>query len=83
MIVDGESGALFASGDAGALLSRLRELEERAARQAMRTQARLRFLSEYTGEKNFSLLLNIYRAAMYPATAPSPFQLPLERVFPE
>jgi len=83
MIVGGESGALFASGDAGALLSRLRELEKRAAWQTMRSQARLRFLSEYTGEKNFSVLLNIYRAAMYPATAASPFQLPLERVFPE
>jgi glycosyltransferase involved in cell wall biosynthesis len=83
MIVDGESGALFASGDAGALLSRIRELDERAAWQTMRSQARLRFLSEYTGEKNFSLLVNIYRTAMYPATAPSPFRLPLERVFPK
>jgi len=83
MIVDGESGVLFASGDAGALQNRLRELDERAAWQAMRSQARLRFLSEYTGEKNFLVLLNIYRAAMYPATAPSTFQLPLERVFPK
>jgi len=72
MIVDGESGALFASGAAGALLSRLRELEQRAAWQTMRSQARLRFLSEYTGEKNFSVLLDIYRTAMYPATCAFP-----------
>jgi glycosyltransferase involved in cell wall biosynthesis len=83
MIVDGESGALFASSDSGALLSRLRELEAGAAWRTMRSQARLRFLSEYTGEKNFSVLLDIYRAAMCPVTAPSPFQLPLERVFPK
>jgi len=83
MIVDGESGALFASADAGALLNRLRELEEKGAWKAMRSHARLRFLSEYTGDKNFSVLLDIYRAAMYPAAVPSPFQLPLERVFPK
>jgi glycosyltransferase involved in cell wall biosynthesis len=72
MIVDGESGALFASGDAGALLSRIRELDERAAWQTMRSQARLRFLSEYTGEKNFSVLLNIYRNAVHPGKSAFP-----------
>ncbi len=66
MIVEGECGALFASGDAGALLDRLRELEKKAAWNEMRSHARFRFLAEYTGEKNFSVLLNIYRAAMSP-----------------
>jgi glycosyltransferase involved in cell wall biosynthesis len=66
MIVEGESGALFASGDAGALLNCLRELEKGDAFARMRPDARLRFLAEYTGEKNFSVLLNIYRTAMYP-----------------
>jgi len=72
MIVDGESGALFATGEAGALLGRTRELDERAAWQNMRSQARLRFLAEYTGEKNFSVLLNIYRMAMDPGTSTFP-----------
>lgn len=74
MIVDGGSGALFASGDAGALLNCIRELENRAAWRNMRSEARLRFLAEYTGEKNFSVLLNIYRNAMHPGS--SPFPLP-------
>jgi glycosyltransferase involved in cell wall biosynthesis len=66
MIVDGESGALFASGDAGALLNCMRKLEKGDAFGRMRPDARLRFLAEYTGEKNFSVLLHIYRTAMYP-----------------
>ncbi len=72
MIVDGESGALFAYGDAGALLGRIRELEAKAALGKMRPDARLRFLAEYTGEKNFSVLLNIYRTAMYPGNSAFP-----------
>ncbi len=72
MIVDGESGALFAYGDAGALLGRIRELEKKAAFEKMRPDARLRFLAEYTGEKNFLLLLNIYRTAMHPGNSAFP-----------
>ena len=72
MIVDGESGALFASGDADALRDRIRELEEMNAFERMRSDARLRFLAEYTGEKNFSVLLNIYRAAMSPGNSVFP-----------
>lgn len=76
MIVDGESGALFATGDAGALLSAVRAVEQSAARALMRAGARRRFLAEYTGEKNFSLLLNIYRTAMHPGTAALPLASP-------
>jgi len=72
MIVDGESGALFAPGNARALLDRIRELEEESAWQSMRSHARLRFLAEYTGEKNFSVLLNIYRTAMHPGDSAFP-----------
>ena len=72
MIVDGESGALCGSGDAGALLRCIRELEGKAAFPRMRSQARLRFLAEYTGEKNFSVLLNIYRNATYPGGSAFP-----------
>jgi glycosyltransferase involved in cell wall biosynthesis len=72
MIVDGESGALFEPGNPGALLDSIRELEEKSAWEAMRSQARLHFLAEYTGEKNFLLLLNIYRAATYPGHSAFP-----------
>ena len=72
MIVDGESGALFASGDASALIGRLRELEQKGAWPNMRPAARLRFLAEYTGNKNFSALINIYRTAMYPGKSAFP-----------
>ena len=72
MIADGESGALFESGNAGALLGSIRELEAATALEAMRPQARLRFLAEYNGDKNYSALLAIYRAAMYPGDSPFP-----------
>jgi glycosyltransferase involved in cell wall biosynthesis len=72
MVVDGESGALFEPGNTRALLSRLRESERTTAWESMRSHARLRFLAEYTGEKNFSLLLNIYRAAMDPGSSAFP-----------
>ena len=72
MIVDGESGALFAYGNAGALLGRIRELEKTVAFEKMRPNARLRYLAEYTGEKNFSVLVNIYRTAIYPGSSTFP-----------
>lgn len=65
MIADGNSGALFTAGDENALLQRLRELEKTNAFITMRSGARQRFIAEYTGEKNFSLLVNIYQGAMY------------------
>ncbi len=72
MIVDGESGALFATGNAGALLARIRELEESSALPKMRTDTRLRFLAAYTGQRNFSQLLDIYRIAMESARSTLP-----------
>jgi glycosyltransferase involved in cell wall biosynthesis len=75
MIVEGESGALFATGNAGALLGRIRELEERSALPNMRTDTRLRFLAAYTGQTNFSQLLDIYRVAM--ESARNAFPLPI------
>lgn len=64
MIVDGQSGALFPPGDAQALHIRLRELLDSGSLTAMRTQARQCFKSSYTGEKNFTLLLNVYRSVL-------------------
>lgn len=76
MIVDGKSGALFPPGDAGALLRLIQTLEKTAAWAAMRSEARLRFLAEYTGERNFSILLGIYRTAMHPERSTFPIPAP-------
>jgi glycosyltransferase involved in cell wall biosynthesis len=64
MIADGESGVLFPSGDAHALRSLIRDLVARNAFAGMRPNARRRFETEYTGERNLSLMLNIYRSVL-------------------
>jgi glycosyltransferase involved in cell wall biosynthesis len=60
MITDGESGILFECGNSNDLLLRLRNLEATGALSGMRAGARLRYETEYTGSRNFSLLLDIY-----------------------
>ena len=64
MIEEGETGALFAPGDAMALRMRLLDLVRSGFFAQMRSKARLCFESKYTGERNISLLLNIYRSVM-------------------
>jgi glycosyltransferase involved in cell wall biosynthesis len=64
MIVDGTSGALFTPGDPIALGVRLRDLLNRGSLTEMRAHARDCFESTYTGEKNFTLLLNVYRSVL-------------------
>lgn len=64
MIVDGETGALFPTGDASALRNCLRDLLRGNALESMRVNARHCFQSNYTGDKNFSLLLNVYRSVL-------------------
>ena len=66
MIVDGDTGALFPPGDATALRIRLRDLVLCGDLGTMRTKARRCFESNYTGDKNFSLLLNVYRSVHVP-----------------
>ena len=60
MIVDGESGVLFPTGNVDSLLTRLRELEQGDAFAEMRIKARRRFETDYSGDRNLSLTLNIY-----------------------
>jgi len=64
MIVDGEAGALFPAGDATALRIRLRDLLQCRSLETMRSNARRCFQSNYTGDKNLSLLLNVYRSVL-------------------
>ena len=69
MIVDNVSGTLFPTGDASTLRTRLRVLVSKNGLTAMRQAARRRFEDEYTGEKNFSRLLGIYRSVLLASTA--------------
>lgn len=64
MIVDGENGALFPAGDAIALRIRMRDLIRCRRLESMRERARRSFELNYTGERNFSQLLNIYRSVL-------------------
>lgn len=64
MITDGQSGALFAPGDAPGLRVRLRDLLDAGSLISMRGHARRCFETSYTGEKNFTLLLNVYRSVL-------------------
>jgi len=65
MISDGESGALFPTGDATGLANRIRALESVNAFAEMRPNARRRFEAAYTGGRNFALVSHIYREAMF------------------
>lgn len=65
MIKDGEEGALFPAGDASALRIRLRDLLERRSLGDMRVKARRCFEANYTGDKNYALLLNVYRSVQH------------------
>jgi glycosyltransferase involved in cell wall biosynthesis len=65
MIDDNESGILFPTGDAGALRARIRKSTRMNSFVGMRPAARRCFEAEYTGEKNLSLLLNVYRDVLY------------------
>lgn len=64
MIVDGETGALFQTGDAAELRGRIRTLSRGAEFHGMRDKARRCFESNYTGERNLSLILHIYRSVL-------------------
>lgn len=64
MIIDGKTGALFPTGDAAALVACLRNLIQTDALAAMRNGARHCFENNYTGERNLSLLLNVYRSVL-------------------
>ena len=64
MITEGENGALFTAGDAVAMRTQVLNLIGSGALRAMRSTARLHFESNYTGEKNFLSLLNIYRSVV-------------------
>ncbi|MFZ0746662.1 MAG: glycosyltransferase family 4 protein [Terracidiphilus sp.] len=75
MITDGESGVLFAPGDACSLRSKVRNLEAKGAYSRMRHNARRRFEANYTGKKNLATTLTIYRSVMFAGTRASSVQV--------
>ncbi|MFW6060191.1 MAG: glycosyltransferase [Phycisphaeraceae bacterium] len=69
-IVEGEVGLRFAPGDAAALAAKVAQLQHHpAARRRMRRAARRFYLAHFTAERNYQMLIAIYRAALAEATA--------------
>jgi glycosyltransferase involved in cell wall biosynthesis len=65
IIRDGENGLLFEAGDEIALANKIIEIdaEPELARQ-LAANARLTYLSNYTPDKNYGLLMDIYKKAV-------------------
>jgi len=76
MIADNESGVLFPTGDENELRARIRAMTLKNAFREMRQPARRRFETNYTGEKNFSLLIGIYRSVLFAGNAVHSTPLP-------
>jgi glycosyltransferase involved in cell wall biosynthesis len=65
LIEDGQTGRIFPAGDARALATTLTEaLCDRAAHRHMSKHARCRFEQEFSAERNYERLIEIYRAAI-------------------
>ena len=65
LVVDGETGLLFAPGNADDLAAKVRSLASDSARlSAMRRAARLEFEAKYTAESNYHQLIELYSRAM-------------------
>ena len=64
LIEDGRTGLLFRPGDADDLATKVEELScQSAVRDTMSRAAREEYLRQYTAEKNYELLSDIYRSA--------------------
>ncbi len=72
MITPGETGALFPAGDPVQLRNCIRNLMQSSTLRGMRMQARRAFESHYTGERNFSQLLDIYQSVLVARNTASP-----------
>mgnify|MGYP003609736942 CR=1 FL=1 len=65
IVSDGENGVLFAPGDADDLLQKLQSLwQDRNKLAEMAVNARREFEMRYTAEKNYLMLMEIYRQAV-------------------
>lgn len=65
IVKHGSTGLLFTAGDAVDLANRVQELCDDPARlQLMRHSARLEFEAKYTAERNYGLIMEIYKRAI-------------------
>ena len=65
LITPGQMGYLFRPGDVGDLAAKVEEVMANPATLArMRTKARSVYKEKYTGERNFTMLVQIYRMAI-------------------
>ena len=63
-IEDGVTGRHFTAGDDGDLAAVVRELQnDTAAARAMREPARAAYLDRYTPDRNYAIMMEIYRSA--------------------
>ncbi len=69
LIVDGENGLHFAAGDSAALARQAREIVAQPDRlRAMRLAARRSYEQNYTPERNYELLMQIYTSSIQGAS---------------
>jgi glycosyltransferase involved in cell wall biosynthesis len=61
LVDDTTNGYHFVTGDAGSLAQRVAQMAER--RGSMRRAARAKFLRYFTADRNYQMLMNIYRRA--------------------
>jgi len=65
LIQDGVNGFRFTAGDAGSLVERLRWISSRPDKlREMRRSSRLYYEQNYTPERNYQMLLEIYRRSL-------------------
>ncbi len=64
LIADNQTGKLFTPGDAGTLLATVQKMfADDGGLQSLGEQARREFDFKYTAEKNYAILMSIYKAA--------------------
>jgi glycosyltransferase involved in cell wall biosynthesis len=65
IVLEGGTGVKFEAGDAADLARTVRQLlGDPTQLSAMRKKARAEFLANYTPERNFQLLMDIYRRTL-------------------
>jgi glycosyltransferase involved in cell wall biosynthesis len=65
IVISGETGFLFQAGNAHDLAKTIKMLlNDKHALKSMRINARNYFLANYTGKKNFQILMRVYKDAM-------------------
>ena len=64
IVADGQTGALFNGGDAVDLACKTQQIFHSPSMAAIRRRVRQEYLDHYTGERNYEMLMAIYRRAI-------------------